>query len=262
MMIIDAEVLYNRALGPLYYRMGFSWDGGEMDVVPGQFVMLKVTDGCDPLLRRPFGIYNVLASSERRGIEILYKVVGKGTGIMAGLKAGTKVGLFGPLGNGFPAVREGEEVLMVAGGMGIVPFYLLSKELSGRGTLLYGGRGRVEAGLVEDIRALGVEVVLATEDGSVGHKGLVTELVEERLTPRTVVYACGPEAMLKEVALIAHKRGVRCLVSLETAMACGMGVCLGCAVRTRQEECKGYGYRLVCSDGPVFNSEDIEWERV
>jgi dihydroorotate dehydrogenase electron transfer subunit len=257
----NSRVLYNQQISLSYYKLGLSPEdrtGGSWvrkSVVPGQFVMLKVSDGSDPLLRRPFSIYNLLGTEgggrQGPGIEILYKVVGRATEIMSGWEPGHRVDVLGPLGKGFHP--PGENFLMAAGGIGIASFYLLSKRHPGS-TILLGARGKSDAALAEDFKAMGTKVRVATEDGSVGEKGLVTKLVEKEVKPGTVIYACGPTAMLKAVSQLAAKKGAKCFVSMERAMACGMGACLGCAVKV-----KGGGYRMACSDGPVFASEEIEW---
>ncbi len=255
------KIIYNKQVTAHYHRLGVSWSTPL--VSPGQFVMVRVSDGFDPLLRRPFGVYNVLGSKGKftgTGIELLYRVVGKGTRILSTRKPGDDIDILGPLGDGFPYPEGYKKVIMAAGGMGIAPLYLLAKGLPDA-TLLFGARNKEETVFVKDFKKILRRVKVATEDGSSGRKGLVTELVREELSPGAVLYACGPIGMLKAVSAIAHSAGVKCFVSLERAMACGIGVCLGCAVRSRPhggEENKDY--KMVCSDGPVFDSADIDWD--
>ncbi len=255
------KILYNRQASAHYYRMGISW--ATPTIAPGQFVMVRVTDGLDPLLRRPFGIYNILGpkgKSRGTGIELLYKVVGKGTRILSTRKPGDDIDVIGPLGDGFPYPSGFRKVIMVAGGMGLVPLYLMAKELHGA-TLLFGARAREETVFIKDFRKFMRNVKVATEDGSYGRKGLVTELLEEEISSGSVIYACGPIGMLKQASAIARRADVKCFVSLERSMACGIGVCLGCAVKSRPHKGSGSGvYRMVCSDGPVFDSADIDWD--
>ncbi|HHL39175.1 MAG TPA: dihydroorotate dehydrogenase electron transfer subunit [Deltaproteobacteria bacterium] len=240
-------------------------------VRPGQFLMVRVSDGpdplsLDPLLRRPFGVADVAGGALGGGlvtgtrIEIIYRVVGRGTAIMSRLRPGDVIDVLGPLGNGFPPVEPGRRLVMVAGGIGIPPFKLLARTTGG--TLLFGARTGREAALAEQLRAIGgCTVRTATEDGSVGHKGLVTDLLAEEVSAESVVYACGPAAMLRAVARLCAGRGVECHVSLESSMACGMGVCLGCAVRAAQKDHAGaFRPLMVCCDGPVFESSLIDWE--
>ncbi|MBI5902816.1 MAG: dihydroorotate dehydrogenase electron transfer subunit, partial [Deltaproteobacteria bacterium] len=170
------------------------------------------------------------------------------------------IDVLGPLGNGFPDPGRGKKAVMVAGGMGIVPMYMLAERLPSS-TFLFGARSAQEAVIADDFKGLGCRIKVSTEDGSVGKKGLVTALLKEELTPRSVIYACGPAGMLKAVSKIAHEAGVRSYVSLERSMACGIGVCLGCAVKSKAHGAReNRVYKMVCSDGPVFDSEDIDWE--
>jgi dihydroorotate dehydrogenase electron transfer subunit len=281
------SILYNDEIAPSYYRMGLSWEEPS-PVQPGQFVMMRVSEGIDPFLCRPFGIYRLLKGGEGAGegeldgFEILYKVVGKGTLIMSRLRRGGGVDVFGPLGRGFPPVAGVGRLLMVAGGVGIVPFYLVAEGLvaSGReGKLLFGGRCIDDLPGLGDFKDLGLDMAVATDDGTAGVKGVVTALMEDAVSDDTTVYACGPKGMLKEVARIAGERGVPCFVSLDRRMACGMGACLGCAVKVRGTEgTHGAGggervdgeeirttpppYRMVCKDGPVFDAGELEWEEL
>ncbi len=255
----NATVIYNEHVGGPFFRMALRWKGRGFR--PGQFVMVRVSGALDPLLRRPFGIYDVLGG--RKGIEILYKVVGRGTGMLSELDPGDRVDVLGPLGNGFPMVRDPENLVMVAGGIGVAPFFWLAKAIAGKGrrpVLLYGARTKEEVRLVRPFRAAGVRVRVTTEDGSVGSRGLVTDLLDRELVEGRTVYACGPLGMLMAVSEAARRRGVKCLVSLERAMACGIGVCLGCAVKTRPHPQEQKHYSMVCSDGPVFASEEIDWD--
>lgn len=269
-MVMNATVLYNDRLAPGYYRMGIAWK--TPDVSPGQFAMLRVTEGLDPLLRRPFGIYDVIGSRPGKssgtlrgdGIELVYRVVGRGTHIMSEKRPGEPVDVLGPLGQGFPPPNAPDDkIVLVGGGMGVVPLHLFAKTLTGA-TLLFGTRGEREAAIArafsKDLDLKKLEI--ATEDGSTGRRGLATDLLVDELESGTVVYACGPPAMLKAVAGLALSRDALCYVSLERAMACGIGVCLGCAVKRKTSEETGVNtYGMVCSDGPVFNAEEIDWER-
>jgi dihydroorotate dehydrogenase electron transfer subunit len=270
----STRIVYNEALSDDHYVMGLSWnseDGSYGDVRAGQFVMLKVSEDYDPLLRRPFGIYNHLSTDEATGevetVEIIYRVVGKGTAIMSRLMPGVEIDILGPLGNGFPELEEGQELVMVAGGIGIAPFKMLAAKYPDS-VLLFGAKDSAEAILVNDIKELGTRVKVATEDGSRGSKGLVTDLMATELNKRSVVYACGPLGMLKAVSEVSYKNRVDCFVSLERTMACGVGACLGCAVRTKEADrekekdknAKFENLKMVCKDGPVFNSLNIDWD--
>lgn len=262
MQSVESKILYNEKLVDGYFRLGLEWKTPE--VKAGHFVMLRVSDGMDPLLRRPFGVYRIIGakgkSSKGTGIELLYRVVGRGTTILSAKRLGETLGILGPLGNGFPMPRKGQRAVLVTGGMGIVPLYMLAEKLTDA-TLLFGARSKKETALLKDFKGLGLKVKTATEDGSVGVKGYVTALLQKELQKDALVYACGPLAMLKAVSRMCQDAGVKCLVSLERSMACGIGVCLGCAVRTiNHEAMENRNYKMVCSDGPVFDCEDIDWE--
>ncbi len=215
---------------------------------PGQFAMLGLTPTLvnrDPLLPRPMAIYRGDASA----LEFRFKVVGRGTRIMAELPPGASVSVLGPLGNGF-AVPDGPATL-VGGGSGIASLYELAQARSPGLRVLLGGRSRADILGLEDFEQLDLDLALATDDGSLGHQGLVTDL----LAPRAgeTLYACGPLGMMQAAQGLARAARARCLVSLENNMACGFGVCLGCVVKTPA------GFRYVCTHGPVFDADALGW---
>lgn len=268
------RIIYNEALSEDHFVMGLNWNSGEGsygEVRAGQFIMLKVSADYDPLLRRPFGIYSHIRSEEATGdvetVEIVYRVVGKGTAIMSRLMPGEEVDILGPLGNGFPELEVGQELVMVAGGIGIAPFKLLAARYPDS-VLLFGAKDSAESIVVNDIKELGTRVKVITEDGSRGEKGLVTDLLASELNKRSVVYACGPLGMLKAVSTLSYENRVTSFVSLERTMACGMGACLGCAIKTKNsgqglleaESVKFENFKMVCTDGPVFDSSLIDWD--
>lgn len=256
-------VLYNDQVGPFYYRLGFSFPEAAKTARPGQFVMVRPSDNAIPLLRRPFSVHRLLLEHGNAvGIELLYKVVGHGTGLMSQLKGGDVLDVLGPLGNGFscPSTKP-LHVFVVAGGVGIASLFYLSsfltqcKGVTQRAFL--GGCGASDILCEKELVSLGVPVHVCTEDCSLGEAGLVTGALEKGLEVYgnpDVIYACGPQAMLKTVGEIALSRNISCQVSLESAMACGFGACLGCAIK------KGGGqedYWHVCTDGPVFDFKDV-----
>lgn len=250
MPFFRAPVVENRRVGSGYHHLllGRGAELGEWR--PGQFVMLRAWAGWDPLLPRAFSLYG-REPTER--IEILLKRVGPGTERLGSLRPGDEVTVHGPLGRPFEVVEGATVHLLVAGGIGIAPLLPLARVLAGRRTLLlFGGRSAADHPGAGDFEGL-AEVRLATDDGSVGHRGLVTELLSEVLSreARPAVYACGPEPMLARVARMCREASVPGQLSLEAPMACGYGACLGCVVATRD------GYRRACRDGPVFRAEEV-----
>jgi len=226
--------------------------------LPGHFAMLSpgavgAAPRSDPLLPRPMAVYR--AAGER--VEVLYKRTGRGTALLAEARPGERVRLVGPLGQPFPLPAPGERALLVGGGTGIASLHELARRLAGGDVaVLLGARSAADLLGRADFEALGVPLQLATEDGSAGLRGLATELLErelERGGPARV-YACGPTPMMRRAADIAAARGAAAVASLENQMACGSGICLGCAV-PRSEG----GYALVCRDGPVFDAGDVAW---
>jgi dihydroorotate dehydrogenase electron transfer subunit len=226
---------------------------------PGQFVMIRGAWGRDPLLPRAFSLMSVAPASGTA--DILAKTVGRGTALLERALPGAEVDVLGPLGTTFPAPDPDCVDLLVAGGVGLPPLYMqgelaAARRLVGRSEMLYGGRATKDLVLLDEMKAMGLALHLTTEDGTVGAKGLVTRVLEARLDAyrgkRVRVMGCGPNAMLWAAARIAREREVPCFISLEEQMACGIGVCLGCAIPARSRP-----YRYVCSNGPVFDAADV-----
>ncbi len=246
---LRAEVTDNAELSGGHYLLGFRTEQ-PLKPRPGQFFMVGTGERFDPLLKRPF----CFLRKEKDSVNILYRVRGRGTELLSRKRPGSEIDVLGPLGNAWPRPGAGKSPLIVAGGVGIASTFPLAARLGDRAVVLYGARSAEELLLLDGLRALGAELHLATEDGSVGTKGTVMNALGD-LDPGEghVIYACGPRGMLRAVAEFAKHRGIAGHVSLEERMACGMGACLGCAVKTTK------GYRGVCSDGPVFRIEDIDW---
>jgi dihydroorotate dehydrogenase electron transfer subunit len=253
-----AEVTANVGEGGANHRLRLrvpGWPGS----LPGQFVMLSpgaigAAPRSDPLLPRPMAVYRGLGD----GVEVLYKRAGRGTALLAEARPGERVRLVGPLGRSFPPPLPAERALLVGGGTGIASLYELAGQIGGA-TILLGARREIDLMGRGDFEALGVPLRIATEDGSAGERGLVTELLEAELASgvATRVYACGPTPMMRRCAELAEAWGAAAVVSLENHMACGFGVCLGCAVPVRSG-----GFALVCREGPVFAAGDVAWEAV
>lgn len=259
-----ARVLDNRREGSSHLRLRLAVPGFG-GFAPGQFVMVSpgpLSASRDPLLPRPMAIYRRL---EGRGgepvLEILYKVHGRGTLALAGARPDEVVGLVGPLGRGFPLPPDGAGAILVGGGTGIASLFELARRAAARGPVevLLGAREAPELMGVADFEALDVALRVATEDGSRGRKGRVTELLPEALErlPAAAVHACGPTPMMRAAAELAAAAGRAARVSLENPMACGFGVCLGCAAPLREG-----GFALVCRDGPVLDAAAVDWERL
>jgi dihydroorotate dehydrogenase electron transfer subunit len=238
------------------------WPGS----IPGQFLMIGAgaesgVPRTDPLLPRPMAVYRELGADSAGEIELLYQVVGRGTTLLSEMVTGQSVGVVGPLGRGFP-VEAGEGIaILVGGGTGIASLYELAAALirCGRPVLVILG-ARDASGLLarSDFEALDAELLCTTEDGSEGIRGRVTTPLAERLADASVgatVFAVGPTPMMRACATLASEHAAACFVSLENPMACGFGVCLGCAA-PRSEG----GFSLVCRAGPVFEAREIDWE--
>jgi dihydroorotate dehydrogenase electron transfer subunit len=270
-----ADVVENVLLASQTYRIRLLAPELARRIRPGQFLMVRARGSADPLLGRPFALYDTVLDSagDPVGVDVVYLVVGKLTGLLAGLTSGDELEVWGPLGNGFPSYRGAGHVGLVAGGIGQTPFLALVRELLGEraygaGTaqrqvnkvsLFYGVRTADLAAGVVDFREAGAEVQLASDDGSLGYKGFVTDLLTESAPLPDRLVGCGPAPMLRSLATIARRRGVPCDVSLETPMACGVGVCFSCVTRVRTGEGE-WDYRRVCYDGPVFDAANLAWE--
>jgi len=243
---------------------------------PGQFVQVLCSDGMDPLLPRPFSFL----SANKKEFSILYQVVGKGTALLAQAKRGDSLWVLGPLGNGFsihhppspPLKRRragtiptrpagGHHPILVGGGVGIPPLYHLAQSFSRRQNIhvFLGARNKSLLLCENDFKKLKVNLHVATDDGSKGTKGLVTKPLEDflkKVNPKdTKIYTCGPTPMLKAVSLLSQKYRVDCEVSVEEPMACGFGVCLGCAIKV-----KGPRFAMACTEGPVFKASQVLWD--
>lgn len=270
-MQFKSTIISNQEVSPGYFRMRMTAPPQILDARPGQFVMVRVRDAIDPLLRRPFGIFDVgTMQPEYSGcnpttyLEILYKVVGKGTEALSTYHHGDHLDLIAPLGTGFDPGDPEEEKILVGGGIGIAPLYYLARTLVARSPVRFflGGRTRDDILCVTEFERLGVETYVATDDGTLGDRGLVTDVMERHIREdgrKKTIYACGPMPMLEAVAGIARRTSTPCQVSLEAYMACGMGACLGCVVKGKDHSDETPDYRCVCKDGPVFSFDQLMW---
>ena len=258
------------------FRVRFSAPLIATTAVPGQFAMLRLGGCNDPLIARPLAVYNV---GDGEFVDLVYLVKGKFTSRLATLGPGTPLVVWGPLGNGFSSTPT-EHLIMVAGGIGQTPFLLLGEEFRGlrkfggtqrsitpakQVTLLYGARSQDWLAGLSDFARTGVAVQIATDDGSCGFHGFVTQLLEKTLDEHALasaapprVVCCGPEPMMAAVARIAKERNVPCEVSLETPMACGIGICYTCVAKVCLDNGE-WDYKRTCVEGPIFPAEKIVW---
>ena len=248
--------------GP-YWLLTFRHPEIAREARAGQFVMIKAGTSPEPPLRRPFSIMTVDPGNET--FTLFIKEVGPGSAALSALEPGETAQCLGPLGRPFAAPPSDTEALLVAGGYGVAPFRLFAHELAeggGRARLFYGGRTSDDLPLLETLRATGVPLEPATEDGSVGHRGRVTAPVVDWLeaNPGPVrLYACGPEPMLRAVARLAEERALEAEVSLDPWMGCGLGTCLGCVVEVQDEADARARYSCACTEGPVFDAARVRW---
>ena len=255
-----AKVLNNTRIGLSYGRIALLCSRNYLAAKPGQFVMVHPDNGTDPLLRRPFSIHRLITlKHDAACIEILYKIVGKGTRQMVKLSPGDRIDILGPLGNGFVISDRLQRVYIAGGGIGAAPLLFLASALRSMKngpvecTLFLGGRSKSDLLCMNEFVDTGIKLHVSTDDGTAGEKGFLTNPLEAAIQENCpdMIYACGPMGMLACVAGIAEKYETSCQVSIETVMACGMGACLGCAVKEKTSDAQ---YLHACLDGPVFDA--------
>jgi dihydroorotate dehydrogenase electron transfer subunit len=276
--IFKASVKENKQLIKNHYLLTLQPLERIKQPQPGNFFMLSVDSGLDPLLKRPISIHRWLGSD----FQLLYRIVGKGTKILSQRKPGDILDILGPLGNSFPYRKTQTKSLLVAGGLGIAPILALAEKITppapplikkgekralasgSKGDLttllFYGARTKEEVLCRDELKSIGIEPIISTDDGSFGKKGDIVSVLNKYIahdsSPLTQysLFACGPEPMLKSLSALARKKKLGGYVALEQNMACGVGTCLGCVVNTTK------GYKRVCKEGPVFPVEEIVWE--
>ena len=271
------QIAFNDPCGPKCRKIRVAVPERLVRYEPGQFFHIRCGPGTDPLLRRPFSVYAVETDAEGwvRHMDFLILVVGHGTRTLADRAAGGTLDLLGPLGKGFRPPPEPARHVMVAGGVGIAPFYDLAEHLQKRAssrpsparlTLLFGSRTKDELYALDELQRLGLDIRLATDDGSAGRRGFVTELLPEALdapltgnqkpeTGNLQIYACGPEPMLEAVTRIAKERGVPAQLSLDRRMGCGLGACGACVCKVASPKAPdGWDYIRICREGPVVDA--------
>jgi len=258
-MTSECKILENSCLKGLYRRIVFFAPGIAAKAEPGQFVHVRILSLKDRILCRPFSIsgYDPQAGT----LTITYKVVGAGTEELATLKPGDICDIMGPQGKGYPMPSADETPLVVAGGYGSAATLPLALRSKNKGILMLGARSAADIILDDEYKRAGYDVRIATQDGSLGHKGLVTELLDSALAdaPKTpAVYACGPTPMLMALGKLCIERGVKCYLSLDQHMCCGVGACFACVVKMKDPSSPdGWRYSRTCKEGPVYSADEV-----
>ncbi|MEJ2254154.1 MAG: dihydroorotate dehydrogenase electron transfer subunit [Nitrospirota bacterium] len=243
-----ARVLDNSEVKKDTYVLRFSPLAETPAPRPGQFYMVGVGTGLEPLLKRPFCMFD----HEEGRVHILYRVRGRGTELLRRVRPGETLAVLGPLGNAYPLPPRGKTPVVAAGGTAIASVFPLIKHLKGKAAVIYGARTVEEMVMMEELEGIARRLVLCTEDGTCGSAAMVPGMLDEfGLGPEHFLYVCGPRGMARAVLRLAAERSVKGVVSLEEFMACGIGACMGCAVRTPG------GYRRVCKEGPVFKLDGV-----
>jgi len=255
-----APILRNTRLQGSYYRVDVRAPGIAPQVRPGQFVHVQLPAFEHRVLRRPFSVFSTEPTAGT--LSIIYKIVGEGTAHLARLSEGAVLDMMGPLGNGYTDPPGGYRPIVVAGGYGCAATYLFVRRSPVPCLVCLGGRSAEDLLLVDEFQALGAEVRLATDDGSRGHRGVVTDLLAGALeqTPQPWVVACGPNPMLKAVCRIVAARALEAEVSLDHAMCCGVGACFACVVKMKAANADGWEYVRTCLSGPVFPASQVVWD--
>lgn len=266
---MKARILDNQEVSSRYFKMTLLCPEIVKKGKAGQFLMLRVNEKYDPLLPRAFAVHRI-KTKHPHSLEILYQIAGRVTRLMSRIKPGEELPITGPLGNGFSIEQPKKRAVIIAGGIGVAPVYLLAEALKKANIqtdLFIGGKSKKDILCVNEFRSLGVKVKVSTEDGSLGKKGMASELLKDFIDKETVdslrqisLYACGPHAMLESIAGFAENHSLPCQVSMEAKMACGMGACQGCIVKTKTSDKNGFSYQRVCKEGPVFNADEILWK--
>ncbi|MDR2642335.1 MAG: dihydroorotate dehydrogenase electron transfer subunit [Planctomycetaceae bacterium] len=259
----EGLVVGNERISELTFRLSIAVDSNFPTVQSGQFIMIRLADDVGLLLGRPLAIYRVTRNNTVHDgcdvVEVIYLVAGRVTSRFSELAVGSRMRLWGPLGRGFDVEFSGR-TLLVAGGVGHTPFLMLAEKLRNRVTLLYGARSAERVVPLDDFEQVGVEVRISTEDGSLGVCGLVTELIEQVYCrdELTRILCCGSAPMIRATFKIAERLRLPCVVSLETPMSCGLGLCYGCVVKVKDAaDANGWSYQRTCVEGPAFDAYSL-----
>lgn len=257
--ILKEEIVNNEKLASSIYKLTIKSEYIAQNAKPGQFVNVKCCEGLNALLRRPISICSV--DRAKNTFDIVFQVKGTGTGYLSQKKPGSEADMIGPLGKPFDLSYEYKKIAVIGGGIGIFPLlYILKEKECSHKSAFIGFRNMDYVVLTDEFKNASDEFFMSTDDGSMGYRGLITDLLETDLAKNMydVIYTCGPTPMIKKVADIVKERGIRCQVSLEQRMGCGIGACLVCACKTKHGE--EWEYSHVCKDGPVFWSEEVVFD--
>lgn len=260
MQLEQGKIECHEAYSGGYRRLDVRCPAVGKQVQPGQFVHVKIPGRNESLLRRPFSVFK----AGEQGLSILYKPVGRGTETLATLTCGTELDVLGPLGNGFPEPQEASRPVLVAGGYGMAALYLCAARFPQRGVAFFGGASANDILCVEEFEALGWEVQIATNDGSRGSHGLVTEPLQAWLQDMPAAtqpefFVCGPNGMLKAVSELAAKGSWTSWLSVDRNMGCGVGACLACVQKIFRDD-GSWEWLRVCREGPVFEGQRVCWD--
>ncbi len=250
-----SRVKENIALNAHHNLITLTLPDAAGEPLPGQFYMIEVNRGSDPLLKRAFSLFRRTSD----GFQLMYRIKGRGTNLLKEMKRDDALEVLGPLGNHYPVPTGDQVPLVIAGGIGIASVFPFIHAYQGRAFVFYGARSGDEIFMLDELQGMSRDVFISTDDGSMGSKGNIVDVLDNYLDSKSaeigryVLYACGPHPMLKSLSKLAASKGITAYVSMEENMACGLGACLGCVVKTKA------GYKRVCKEGPVFKSEEIVW---
>lgn len=261
-MQVEGLIVAHQEIIPGYYSLVLANQLIAQNAQPGQFLHVRCGGTYDPLLRRPISIHAL--DKDKGEVTLLYRVVGQGTSLLAQKKVGETLDVLGPLGQGFVLPENARKIVIVGGGIGIAPVFSLAQEAVVQGKEVCFLAGALTEKLllaIDELEALGIDLSIATDDGSLGFQGNTVDLLERLLVKEKpdLICACGPKPMLRGVARLAILKGIDCQVSLEEHMACGVGACLGCVCKTKGQAGQNT-YSKVCQDGPVFLASEVNWD--
>jgi dihydroorotate dehydrogenase electron transfer subunit len=263
-LLLKEKIIYNKEIAPTIYKLVLESEYLKEHSKAGQFINIKCSEGINTILRRPISISSI--DYNRNTVTVFYQTKGRGTNYLAQKSKGETLDLIGPLGTPFTLSEEFKKIAVVGGGIGIFPLlFLLEQTPASYKTAYIGFKNKKLALLINEFQEKTNELLITTEDGSLGHKGFITDLLnlqlnqdKEKYKKYDIIYACGPEPMMEKVVSLAHNFGIKSQISLEQRMGCGIGACLACVYKIKTSE-GGWQYKRVCKDGPVFWGEEVDF---